>query len=299
MSGTPRRATSVAELRQRFAGFVTPEGIARALAFRPRPSDVFVATYPKCGTTWVQQIVHGLRTGGAMDFAEITAAVPWLELAHDMGIDVEAEQAAAPRAFKTHLAYDRVPKGARYVYVIRDPRDVLVSLYRFLEGWFFERGTISLETFALEHFLQGTRSGRYWEHLRSWWPMRDRPEVLFLAYEDMLLDLEGTVRRIAEFAGIAPEPERIAVATRQASIDFMRAHAGQFDDHLVREARDHACGLPPGGDSAKVREGRSGGHLTAMTPRLERALATVWAETIAGPLGLASYDDVRAALARA
>ena len=49
--------------------------------------------------------------------------------------------AAEPRAFKSHLPWMAVPKGARYIVSLRDPRDALVSMYRFMEGWFFEPGT--------------------------------------------------------------------------------------------------------------------------------------------------------------
>jgi len=87
--------------------------IERGSAFRPRPDDVLISTYPKCGTTWMQQIVHALRTRGSMDFAEITAVVPWIEMADAMSIDLSAAQAAAPRAFKTHLPWGEVPDGGR------------------------------------------------------------------------------------------------------------------------------------------------------------------------------------------
>ena len=99
-----------------------------------RPDDVFVVTPPKCGTTWMQQIVHGLRTGGSMDFVEVSAVVPWLELAHDMDIDVNADQVARPKAFKSHLRWDEIPKGGRYIVVLRDPVDAMVSLFKFLQG---------------------------------------------------------------------------------------------------------------------------------------------------------------------
>ena len=112
-----RRPASIAELRAANEKFATEAGVATGLAYRPESTDVFVTPYPKCGTTWVQQIVHGLRTGGSMDFDEITAVVPWLELASDMGMDVHAPQMASPRAFKSHLSYDEIPKGGRYINV--------------------------------------------------------------------------------------------------------------------------------------------------------------------------------------
>ena len=48
--------------------------------FKPRPSDVFIVTYPKCGTTWMTQICHMLR-GGDMNYGEITEVCPWDEMA--------------------------------------------------------------------------------------------------------------------------------------------------------------------------------------------------------------------------
>ena len=60
------------------------ESVRVGRSFKPQPSDVFVVTYPKCGTTWVTQILHALRTAGSMDFGEITEVVPWVILAHEL-----------------------------------------------------------------------------------------------------------------------------------------------------------------------------------------------------------------------
>ena len=104
-----KRATSVLELIEKLENFRTAAGEAHGLAYRPAPTDIFIMTPAKCGTTWMQQIVHGLRTRGSMDFDEITRVVPWIEMAQDMGIDIDAPQAATPRAFKTHLNLSAVP----------------------------------------------------------------------------------------------------------------------------------------------------------------------------------------------
>ena len=108
-----RRPTSVPEMFERVVHMFTPQAFEHGMALVPRADDVFIAPYPKSGTTWLQQIVHQLRTGGDMDFDEITRVVPWLEAALDMGLDLDAPQRAEPRAFKTHLAWDLVPKGGR------------------------------------------------------------------------------------------------------------------------------------------------------------------------------------------
>lgn len=293
-----KRATTVGELRARSGPLASEESLRAGMTFRPGPKDILIATYPKCGTTWLQQIVHGLRTRGSMDFDEITAVVPWIELAFDLGIDLEAPQAADPRAFKTHLAWNEVPKGARYIYALRDPKDVLVSVYHFHEGWRFEPGTIPIEDFAKEFFMPRETGRRYWRHVASWWQQRHRSEVLMFCYEDMQADLRPTIRRIARFIDCEFDEDLLDIVVRQSSVEFMRAHRRQFDDHLVREARNASRGIPPGGESSKVRTGRVGDHWLELPEEVSQELDAIWREEIEAKFGLSSYRALRAQLAR-
>ena len=290
-----RRAVSVAELREIGARMATSEGVRRAGAFRPRPSDILIATYPKSGTTWMQQIVHGLRTGGAMDFDSITAVVPWIEMAYDMDIDLDADQVAEPRAYTTHYPWRRVPKPGRYVCVVRDPKDVVVSFYHFYEGWWFEPGSIPLDVFVREFFAPRTWGGHYWDHLVSWGECRARPDTLFLCYEDLAADLHGAVARVAAFIGLDAGSDAVEIATRQATRAFMSRHAGRFDEHLLRAARDADCGLPPGGDSAKVRPGDA--PRAALGEPESDLLDEIWRREVGRRLGFPTYEALRAALA--
>ena len=82
---------------QRLSVLTTEEGVSRGLSFKPRSDDVFVVTPPKCGTTWMQQILHQLRSGGDMSFDEINDVVPFIELAYDTELDLEAEHKYQPR----------------------------------------------------------------------------------------------------------------------------------------------------------------------------------------------------------
>jgi len=294
-----RRPTTLEEMRDCQSHFMSAQGIERALAFRPRPTDVLISPFAKCGTTWVQQIVHGLRTRGCMDFDEITAVVPWLELAYDMGIDPEAPRKAQPRAFKSHLSWDRIPKGGRYICVVRDPRDALVSMYRFFEGWYFEPGSISIDAFAAGEYLARTAPRSYWHHLASWWPQRVRPDVLLLCFEDMKADLQRSVGQIAQFMDIALDRELEDIVMNQSSIAFMREHGTQFDDHLVREARDGACGLPDGARTSKVRAGRVGDHSRELSAATLRGLDYIWHRDIEARFGFACYAQLRRQLSQA
>src|SRR5262245_17181698 len=148
-----KRPATISEMRERMQFFATPEGWQKGLDYKPDPTDVFIVTPPKCGTTWMQQIVHGLRTRGSMDFDEVTRVVPWIEMAHDCGIDIYAPQVAHPRAFKTHSALDEVPKGGKYIVILRDPCDALISDYHFMGEMFFDKDSITLEQYTREAYI--------------------------------------------------------------------------------------------------------------------------------------------------
>jgi len=294
-----RRARTFDEYAAASAALISEEGAARGLAFRPRPDDVIITPFAKSGTTWLQQIVHTLRTGGDEDFDDISAVVPWIETAHDLGIDLEAPQRAEPRVFKSHLPADRVPGGARYIVSVRNPGDALVSMYHFMEGWFFEPGSIDIETFARGKFLPHGQGRDYWHHLASWWPRRHDQDVLLLCYELMRTDRAGTVRRIAEFIGVAPDDALLELTLERSSMEYMLANRHRYDDRLMRELTERRFGLPEGSDSAKVRRGETGAHKRELTPAVEAELARIWEEEIGAPFGLADYEAFRTAMAEA
>jgi len=50
--------------------------------FQLRDTDVLITTPPKAGTTWMQQILHQLRSGDA-SFSSIDELVPWLEITRE------------------------------------------------------------------------------------------------------------------------------------------------------------------------------------------------------------------------
>jgi hypothetical protein len=239
-------------------------------------------------------MVHSLRTGGDLDFDDISRIVPWIETAYDLGIDLDAAQRAEPRAFKSHLAWDAVPKGARYIVAVRDPRDALVSVYRFFEGWFFEPGSIDVETLGRARFLEPRD---YYRHLTSWWEHRDDPDVLLLAYEHMKQDHETTVRRVAAFIGVDADDARIAVACEESSLATMQAHADKYDDLLMRRRSEAVCGLPPSIGPGKVVTGAVGAGRVELGPDFLAELDAVWQETVAARFGLADYEALLTELA--
>jgi hypothetical protein len=292
-----RRARSMAEMGAIFARIGeaddTPQSIA---AYRPRPTDIVITPFGKCGTTWLQQTFHTLRTRGDMDFRDISEVVPWIETSRMLGIDLEAPQRAEPRGFKSHLPYEMLPRGAKYVVALRDPKDAMVSMYRFMEGWFLEPGTVTLSEFAAAR-MSGS-GPNYWSHLLSWWAQRDNPDVLMFSYERMVADPEGSIRRLAGFCGIPLDDDLLALTLERSSIGYMLEYKDRFDDYLMRQASETKGGLPPGSDSAKVRKGGVGGHKAEMAPDVAAMLDARWAEVVEPATGFADYAALEAALHR-
>lgn len=275
--------------------FVEEEIGASIAAYKPRSTDVIISPFAKCGTTWLQQIFHTLRTGGDMDFDDISRVVPWIETSTMLGLDLETPQKAEPRGFKSHLPYDAIPPGAKAIVSLRDPKDALVSFYHFTSGWFLEPGTVALDAFA-DYWITKGVGGVYWDHLLSWWKVRGDPGVLLLSYEQMIAEPEASIRRVAAFCDLPLDGDLLALTLERSSIGFMLAHKDRFDDAMDRHASEIRCNLPPGSDSAKVRKGVVGSHKAELSEAVAARLDATWRETVSPVTGYADYAALEAGL---
>jgi len=286
-----RRAVTYDEFVERLSLLYRSEEEAYR-AFQPRPTDVIIAPFAKCGTTWLQQIVHSLRTGGDMDFEDIYEVVPWIDVALDLGIDLDADQRANPRAFKSHGSWDEVPRGCRYLVSFRDPRDAAVSMFRFMEGWFIEPRAIPIGEFVERRSFDRQTEPDYWRHLGSWLSQRDNPDVHLLTFEEMKQDLRGVVERIAAFIGVDADDALLDLATRRSSFEFMSANKGPFSEPWLRSRAEIVAAIPPNGDSAKVRDGKVGDHRRELSSQTLARFDEIWAETIGAEFGYPTYQHL-------
>lgn len=290
------RATTIGQLQDILNKLFTEQGVASGLAFEPKPDDVIISPYSKCGTTWLQQTVHGLRTRGSMDFGEITEVVPWIEAAADLGQDLTAAQVAQPRAFKSHLPFDIVPGGCRYICVVRDPMRALISMYKFFEGWLMEAGAIDFEVFAYELYLARTAPAGYWHHLASWVEQKDNPNVLLLCYEDLQASFATYLPIIAKFLRLPLDSELEKIVIRQSSLDFMRANNTHFDDHFLRNAHKRSSGITLDGSSSKVSSVEAAASRPEPGEQLVRDMQARWEQEVVPRIGFENYAQLKQCL---
>ena len=214
--------------------------------FAFRDDDIVIATYAKSGTTWTQQIVAQMLFGGDPALA-VAAMSPWLDLrVPPKAVKLEAVEAQTHRRIlKTHLPVDALvfsPK-AKYIYIARDGRDVVWSMYNHHvnanANWYatlndtpgrvgppIEPPPADIRQYWRDWMdRDGHPFWPFWDNLRSWWAIRDLPNVLVVHFNDLKRDMEGEMRRIARFLGIAIDEARWADIVAYCSFDWMKRNA--------------------------------------------------------------------------
>nr|XP_003215619.1 PREDICTED: amine sulfotransferase isoform X1 [Anolis carolinensis]XP_008118655.1 PREDICTED: amine sulfotransferase isoform X1 [Anolis carolinensis] len=207
---------------------ITPEYIDSLEDFEIRDSDIFLVTFPKSGTIWTQNILslilhEGHRNG--TENMDLLDRVPWLE--YNVR-NVDYVNRPSPRLFATHLPYYLAPKAlkikrGKVIYVMRNPKDVLVSYYH------FSKVSVKLEEvedfeIIMERFLAGKVVANSWlDHIEGWSTQRDNLNILFLMYEEMKKNLRTSVLKICNFLGKRLTEEELDDVVDKASFDKMSA----------------------------------------------------------------------------
>lgn len=188
-----------------------------------RDDDIIIATYAKSGTTWMQQIIAQLLFGPDPELA-VADMSPWLDLrVPPKEIKLPLVEAQTHRRFlKTHLPVDALvfSEKAKYLYIGRDGRDVVWSMYNHHlnanRSWYealndtpdrvgppIEPPPDDIRQYWRDWLERdGHPFWPFWENIRSWWEIRDLPNVLFVHFAAMKSDMAGQIRRIAAFLDI-------------------------------------------------------------------------------------------------
>ena len=220
----------------------------------PRPDDIVIATYPKCGTTWMQRIVSLLvfQTTEPMPITQISS---WIDRRFPQPIEAVVAQIEAQkhrRFLKSHLPLDGLPlyDEVKYIHVARDGRDACMSFHNHGRS-FTDQMIEALNKSGMEddtirrpypgvpidpgqYFHQWITKGEmcghedgsptmsFFDFEKSWWEVRKRPNVLFVHYNDLKSDLSTEMRRIANFLTISVSADLWPQLVAAAGFEAMR-----------------------------------------------------------------------------
>ena len=244
---------------------------ARWEGYKPRADDIIIATYPKCGTTWMQRIVSMLVFKSA-DPLPVQDISPWPDMRLRGPIEEVLEAAEAQshrRFFKTHLPYDALPiyEGVKVIHVARDGRDAAMSFHNHQSNYtpdaIQRMSEVSLNdpkfgapftppsSDASQYFHDwlcgdedalGDPHASFFHIEASFWEARDEPNLLLIHYNDLKADRAGEMRRIADFLDIeiaeALWPELVEAAgfdaMKRQGAELLPRASGSWDEGAGR-----------------------------------------------------------------
>jgi len=280
---------------RRYQGFWLPELFVPAAInlqqrFEPRCDDVIVASFPKCGTTWLNALTFATMARAAYPPAgddhpllrlNPHQCLPFLESLFQGGREAELEALPSPRLMNTHMPLPMVPgavPGCRVVYICRDPKDMVVSLWHFFRHL---RPDLPFNS-VFESTCDGAMSfGPVWDHVLGYWRAAiARPDkVLFLRYEELLRDPAGHVRRLAGFLGMPFSEAEEEAGTVDSIVQLCSfGHLKGLEANKIGRL-DPLLPIPR---DALFRNGASGDWVNHMTPEMASRLDDIVAEKILG-----------------
>jgi aryl sulfotransferase len=211
-----------------------------------RDDDIVIGTYAKAGTTWMQQIIAQLLFDGDPEL-EVAEMSPWLDLrVPPKEVKLPLVEAQTHRRFiKTHLPVDalRFSPEAKYIYIARDGRDVVWSMYNHHananQSWYAALNDtpgrigppIGKPPADVRQYFHDwmTADGHpfwpFWENVCSWWQIRALPNVKLVHFADLKRDMPNQIRGIAEFLAIPINESRWDAILEHCSFEWMKKNA--------------------------------------------------------------------------
>ena len=240
--------------------------------YRPRrdlhiwPDDVFLVSFPKSGNTWTRFLIANLAyPNDQVDFATIHRFVPDPFVTWKRDFD----RMPRPRIIKSHECFE--PRYPRAMYIVRDPRDVVISQYHYHRKCKKIEDGYPMEKFVTR-FLAGDTCphGSWGQSVTTWLTSRHNdPRFLLLRYEDLVADPRRELARVATFLNIPPDAERIAQAVERSAADNMRKlEKAQSDkSSLTKDSRK---------DLSFVRAAKSGGWRSDLPEQFVAQIEAKW-----------------------
>ncbi|HVN18034.1 MAG TPA: sulfotransferase domain-containing protein [Dongiaceae bacterium] len=182
------------------------------------PSDAFVGSYPRSGSTWLRFILVELLAGQDSGFSDVNRISP------DVGDHAGARTllAGGGRLIKTHEIYREAYRKA--IYLVRDPRDVIFSEYAYYKALGFAGD--DFDEFLDEFLRKGVNPFGTWSHhAHSWLDAAEsgKADILVVRFEDMRQDTQSALGEMMEFLKVPVSASAIRAAVQHNSLDRMKA----------------------------------------------------------------------------
>src|SRR5882762_2653674 len=230
------------------------------------PDDIFLVSFPKSGNTWTRFLIANLlHPEEKVGFENIHRLVPDPFATAKRDFDHMSQ----PRVIKSHDCFD--PRYPRVMYIIRDPRDVVISQYHYHRKCNKIEDGYPMEKFVTR-FLAGDTCphGSWGQNVTTWITSRHNdPRFLLLRYEDLVADPGRELARVATFLNIPPDHERISKAVERSAADNMRKlEKAQSDkSSLTKDSRK---------DLSFVRAAKSGGWRSDLPESFVAQIEAKW-----------------------
>ncbi|XP_076616646.1 sulfotransferase 2B1-like [Chaetodon auriga] len=240
-----------------------PQSLKYFEEFSFRSDDIIIATYPKSGTTWMQEIVPLIMSGGDPASVETLPnwqRVPWLEVGQSQ---LNLEQRPSPRMLATHCQYNVMSPSfftakPKVIYVMRNPKDVFTSSFHHhrMASFLVNPGP---QTEFLHKFLDGkVQFGSWFDHVKSWLNAEDKERIMYISYEEMIMDLKDSVARIAQFLDKSLDAEVTEKIAERCLFKNMKQNKMSNYSTVPRELMDQT-------KSEFLRKGTSGDWKNQLT----------------------------------
>jgi len=230
------------------------------------PDDTFLVSFPKSGNTWARFLIANLvRPNEKIDFSNVNRVIPGPEVTRNR----ELIRMPRPRIIKSHQYFD--PRYKKVIYIVRDPRDVVVSQYYFQRKRKLVADEFPLSDFV-GRFLAGETCfyGSWGEHVASWLATRHgQPGLLLLRYEDMVADTARELSKVASFLGLSAAPDVIRQAVERSSAETMR-QLEKSQAQLFTSTKNTRKDIP------FVRAAKAGGWRSALPEESALRIEEAW-----------------------
>jgi hypothetical protein len=187
-----------------------------------KPQDVFLASYPRSGSTWLRFMLFQILCGEEPGFRKLEDRLPEIQWQRGKSPILPA----GGRLIKTHEQYRK--DYTRAVFLVRDVRDVLLSAYArgMVDGIVQLVSKGDLDSFLLS-FMEGRalQMGSWQEHSRTWLdsPTAKSGNLMVVKYEELRKNPEQILQQVLQFVGITPNLQVIRKAIEDNSLQQMRA----------------------------------------------------------------------------